>query len=298
MKKKIIIIIGPTGIGKSDLAINLAKLLDTEIISADSMQIYKGLDIGTGKVTKNEMQGVIHHLIDIKNFDEKYSVKEFVDDAKYYIDNILSKNKIPIIVGGTGLYVKSLVEGYTFYNTDRSDTKREYYNSIANQYGIDYLYDVLNNKDPNKAKTISRTDKKRIIRALEILDNTERSISIDNNDENYQYIIFALTMNREQLYNRINNRVEKMFSLGLESEVRNLFQNQNSRYAQSLQAIGYKEFLPYFNNTCSLPEVKEKIKQNSRRYAKRQLTWIRGMKDIIWIDVQTESAINVITSYL
>ena len=196
MKNNVIVILGPTGIGKSDLAIKLAKHLNSEIISADSMQIYKGLDIGTGKVTKEEQSIVKHHLLDIKEFNEEYSVKEFVDDAHIVINKLLQYKIIPIIIGGTGLYIKALVEGYTFYNTNKVIDIRQSINEMIDEKGLDYAYNKLIELDKNKAQKINKNDKKRIIRAFEILlSNNENSQGkINKNDVNY--IIFALNMNR------------------------------------------------------------------------------------------------------
>ena len=298
MKNNVIVILGPTGIGKSDLAIKLAKHLNSEIISADSMQIYKGLDIGTGKVTKEEQSIVKHHLLDIKEFNEEYSVKEFVDDAHIVINKLLQNKIIPIIIGGTGLYIKALVEGYTFYNTNKVIDIRQSINEMIDEKGLDYAYNKLIELDKNKAQKINKNDKKRIIRAFEILlSNNENSQGkINKNDVNY--IIFALNMNRENLYKKINNRVDKMFSLGLEKEASHYLTLAKQKDFQSLKAIGYKEFKPYIDNLCDIESVKDSIKQNSRRYAKRQLTWLRGMNDIIWINIDETDAFENILSTL
>lgn len=282
--EKVLIITGPTAVGKSDYAIEIAKKLNGEIISADSMQIYKGLDIGSGKITHEEMQGVPHHLIDIKEPLQEFSVYEFVELTKNSIKEILARNRLPIIVGGTGLYIKALVENYDFACTNKDSKIREKYQLLADEKGNDYLYNLLLSRSEVVANKISVADRKRIIRALEILDNSGVK-EINSQETIYDYKVFALNMPREQLYEKINLRVDKMFTLGLENEVRLLYNKGLNSDCQSMKAIGYKEFIPYFEGKMTLNEVKELIKQHSRNYAKRQLTWLRSMPYVKWLDV-------------
>lgn len=292
INNKVVIILGPTGVGKSSISIDLAQELNGEIISADSIQIYKGLNIGSGKITTEEMKNVKHYMIDILNPDEEYSVEEYVKQTKILIKEIQAKNKLPIIVGGTGLYLKALVNNYDFSNTPKDNNLREKYEKIANEKGLDYLYKLLIELDNNRAKQINKNDKKRIIRALEVCNNKNNIETKANifKEENIKYVIFALTLDRQKLYEKINKRVDLMFNSGLEKEVKELYNSGLNENNQSMKGIGYKEFIPYFKGEKNIDEIKDLIKQHSRNYAKRQLTWLRGM-DLNWIDVESiESA--------
>lgn len=289
-KENAVLIVGPTGIGKTDLSVKLAKKMNTEIISADSMQIYKYMDIGTAKIKTDEMDGIFHHMIDIVNPDENFSVADFQKKALYNITTINEKNKIPIIVGGSGLYINSLIYDLDFATVANSTTLREKYLNILDEKGLDFLYDKLKNLDYVYAQKISRNNKHRIMRALEIIESTGKKISNNDNNfrkenENLNFIIIGLTQNREKLYEKINKRVDIMLENGLIEEVKNLLARYPNRDNISYKAIGYKEVIEYVDKKISLDEMKENLKKNSRRFAKRQFTWFNADKRIKWFDV-------------
>ena len=289
-KENAVLIVGPTGIGKTDLSLKLAKKMNTEIISADSMQIYKYMDIGTAKIKTDEMDGIFHHMIDIVNPDENFSVADFQKQALHHITTINKKNKIPIIIGGSGLYINSLIYDLDFATVSNSTTLREKYLSILNEKGLDFLYDKLKNLDYVYAQKISKNNKHRIMRALEIIESTGKKISNNENNfrkenENLNFIIIGLTQNREKLYEKINKRVDIMLKNGLIEEVKNLLARYPDRDNISYKAIGYKEVIEYVDKKISLDEMKENLKKNSRRFAKRQFTWFNADKRIKWFDV-------------
>lgn len=289
-KENAVLIVGPTGIGKTDLSVKLAKKMNTEIISADSMQIYKYMDIGTAKIKTDEMDGIFHHMIDIVNPDENFSVADFQKKALYNITTINEKNKIPIIVGGSGLYINSLIYDLDFATVANSTTLREKYLNILDEKGLDFLYDKLKNLDYVYAQKISKNNKHRIMRALEIIESTGKKISNNDNNfrkenENLNFIIIGLTQNREKLYEKINKRVDIMLENGLIEEVKNLLARYPNRDNISYKAIGYKEVIKYVDKKISLDEMKENLKKNSRRFAKRQFTWFNADKRIKWFDV-------------
>lgn len=281
--KKIIVITGPTAVGKSDVAVKVAQAIDAEIISADSSQVYKGFYIGSGKITENEMENIPHYMLDILNFDEDFNVALFKQYAEEKIFEILNKNKNVIICGGTGLYIKALVEGFKFFNVSRNENLRAELEQIYLKEGTSGLYELL--KSLNPAKEIDKNNKIRLIRAIEIEKANAQKVAFEK--PKYSYQIFVLNSERNKLYERINKRVEKMFQDGLENEVRNLiFQGANLSHS-SFKSIGYKELYAYIvNNKGTLDEAEEKIKQAARKYAKRQLTWFRSVKNAIWIDVK------------
>lgn len=281
MIKDVIIITGPTAVGKSEVGVEVARKVGGEIISADSMQIYKGMDIGSGKITKEEMKGVTHYLLDIKSVNETYSVAEFCEDCKKKIKEIMLKGKVPIIVGGTGLYIKALVSNYNYFGVQRDDKLREELEKYAEKNGLEELYNTLKKLSPSMAEKISPQDKKRIIRALEICKSKKREIKV--NSEQFSYKIFALNTDRETLYKRINERVKNMAENGLVNEVKALISGGFNRNCQCSKAIGYAEILDYLDGQISLSEAIEKIKQHSRNYAKRQLTLLRGINPI-WVE--------------
>lgn len=281
MIKDVIIITGPTAVGKSEVGVEVARKVGGEIISADSMQIYKGMDIGSGKITKEEMKGVTHYLLDIKSMNESYSVAEFCEDCKKKIKEIMLKGKVPIIVGGTGLYIKALVSNYNYFGVQRDDKLREELEKYAEKNGLEELYSTLKKLSPSMAEKISPQDKKRIIRALEICKSKKREIKV--NSEQFSYKIFALNTDRETLYKRINERVNNMVENGLVNEVKALINGGLNRNCQCSKAIGYAEILDYLDGQISLSEAIEKIKQHSRNYAKRQLTLLRGINPI-WVE--------------
>lgn len=282
-KKKIILIGGPTGVGKTALSIKLAQLFGGEIISCDSIAIYKHLNIGSAKPDEEEQKQAVHHMINILEPTENYSVSEYRDTAKTIIDNLHSNGKLPIIVGGTGLYMKSLLFPMHLGASEKSEEIREKYKLIAEEKGGEELLKMLREIDPKSAEKLHAKDTLRIIRALEIyeLTGTKKSEMQNELSSDYDYFLIFLNDERAKLYERINARVEKMFNLGLEEEVKNLVENYGlTKENQSMQGIGYKEFFQYFENKISKEELVEKIRLNSRHYAKRQITWFKAMPDV------------------
>lgn len=276
-KPKIIIIGGPTAVGKSALAVNLSEKFNGEIVSADSMQIYRRLNIGTGKITEAEARGIPHRMIDILDPDERYSVGQYLIDASREINDILDKNKLPIVVGGTALYLNALINGMNFSDADRSDKVRDKWKKKASENGNQFIYDHLIEIDPESAAKISVNDTKRIIRAIEIFEVTgkPKSQSATTAICPYDYAFFIMTRERTELYAAIETRVDKMFEDGLINEVKSLETYKN---CQSMQAIGYKQLCEYFDSKFdSIESVKNEIKKLSRNYAKRQMTFFRGM---------------------
>ena len=287
-KPKVIVICGPTASGKTALSIELAKKINGEIISCDSMQIYKDMNIGTAKVTEEEMQGIKHYMIDFVSPDERYSVADYKNDAEKIIEIIINKGKTPIIVGGTGLYVDSLIYNIEYPKINLDEDYRQKLEKEVEEKGLKYLYDVAKKIDEQAVQKISINDKKRIMRVLEIYHatgktKTEQEVESRKKEEKYDYKIFAINMDREKLYQRINLRVDKMIENGLIEEVENL-QKQYNHFPTAMQGLGYKEVVEYLQNEITKDEMIEKIKQESRRYAKRQLTWFRKNKQTIWID--------------
>lgn len=281
MKQKIIAIVGPTAVGKSKMAVLLAKKFDGEIISADSIQLYKDLNIGSAKVTKKEMEGVKHYGIDIALPITQLTAFDFVQNAKGWIQEISKKNKLPIIVGGTALYVKALLENYNLGAT-RDEKLRENLKKEYEQKGLQFMAEKLKKTDSILADKTDLSNPVRVLRALEIaLSNSEKS----KQESEFDYKLFALNVDRELLYKRINFRVDQMFEEGLEGEVQNIFAKYGEN-APAFKAIGYKEFLPYFKKEISKDDLILQIKQHSRNYAKRQLTFIRGMSNVQFVDVQ------------
>ncbi len=289
MKSKVIVIVGPTASGKTAISVELAKKINGEIISSDSMQIYKDMDIGTAKVTKEEMQGIKHYLIDCVLPNERYTVSDFKKDAEFAIEEIIKKGKTPIVVGGTGLYVNSLIYGIEYQDMEFDETYRnDLMKRAENPEELENLWNEANKIDPEAMKIISKNDKKRIIRVLEIYKatgktKTEQEIISRANGVNYDYKVFGINMDREKLYERINKRVDIMINQGLEEEVRNLL-NKYDEFPTAMQGLGYKEVKQYFDGILSREEMIDKIKQETRRYAKRQLTWFKANKEIIWLD--------------
>ena len=300
LRKKIVCIVGPTGSGKTKSAVMLAKIFNGQIISADSMQIYKNMDIGTAKVTQDEMQGVKHHCLDIVLPSESYSASQWKQSAEKLIEQIHNQNNLPIIAGGTGLYVSSLLYGYDFYETSKDDSKRNYYKSIAEQKGADELYQLLQERSPEAAARIDKTKTKAIIRQLEVLDSGKTLREDVKKIMNYDYLLIGLDIDRELLYDRINARVDEMVRSGLFEEVKTLVQNHGlTKDCQSAGAIGYREVLAYLAGEISKEDAINQIKQNSRHYAKRQLTWFRKMDNIIWVKYNDfETMKNLTESFL
>ena len=297
MKPTVYVIGGPTASGKSNLAVELAKKINGEIISADSMQIYKDMDIGTAKVTKEEMQGIKHYMIDFLSPEERYSVSSFKKDAENAIEEILQKGKTPIVVGGTGLYIDSLIYGIEFRDEKFDEQYRESLNKIAEEQGLDILYKEAQKIDPDAMQKISINDKKRIIRVLEIYHKTgktktEMEIESRKNEVKYNYKVFAITMPREKLYERIEKRVDIMIKQGLIEEVQKILEKY-SKFPTAMQGLGYKEVVEYLENKTTKEEMIEKIKKETRHYAKRQLTWFRKNKETIWLDGENDIAQNL-----
>jgi len=292
MKNKIVIITGPTGVGKTALSVEIAKSFGGEIISADSCQVYQGFDIGSAKVTKQEMQGVKHYLIDNRAPTDEYNAGEFARDAALAIDKITADNKVPIIVGGTGLYINALLFPLTAEGK-RDDDYRLSLEKIASIDGKDKLYEMLSIIDPESAKALHVNQTDRIIRALEIyhVSGVRKSELKATEESPYDYLLFVLTRNREEVYDLINKRVEIMFDNGLVDEVKALLDNGVPQNAPAMKGIGYKEVLSYLKGELELEEVKELIKQKSRNYAKRQLTYFRKMKNAEFVNFSEKELI-------
>ena len=287
-KPNVIVICGPTASGKTALSINLAKKINGEIVSADSMQIYEDMDIGTAKPSIEEMDGVKHYLIGNVSPTIRYSVANYKRDALKAISEIIEKGKTPIIVGGTGLYVDSLVYGIDYDDIEVDLNYRNELEKIAEEQGLEYLYNKALEIDSDAMEKISPNDKKRIFRVLEIYNatgktKTEQEIESRKKENPYNYIVFAINMDREKLYERINLRVDKMLEQGLIEEVKKLIEKYDE-LPTAIQGLGYKEVVQYLNNEITYEEMVEKIKQETRRYAKRQLTWFRRNKEITWIN--------------
>ena len=285
----VLCIVGPTAVGKTKMSIELAKQLNGEIISGDSMQIYRGMDIGTAKATMDERQGIPHHLIDEKNPDEPYSVAAFQQTVRAKIEEIKSRGKLPIIVGGTGLYIKSVLYDYEFAGESESkEIDEAKYGHLSNEE----LHAKLAAVDEAGAKDIHPNNRKRVIRALEIYETSgvKKSEMIEKQEHKmiYDACLIGLTDDRTVLYDRINKRVDVMYETGLVEEVKALFDQGIPAESQSIRAIGYKELYDYFKGLISLEESKELIKRNSRRYAKRQYTWFNNQMDVTWFKVDVQ----------
>lgn len=289
MKNRILVLTGPTSVGKTSISIELAKKLNAEIISADSMQIYRKMDIGTAKITDHETKGIPHHMIDIIDPSESYSAADFKEQAQDIIKRILSEGKNVIIAGGTGLYINSLLYDMDF-NRSSPDLKiREDLINLYNNYGTEYLYNMLREKDAETAALIHPNNVKRVMRALEILTNNssfDKFNNIKNYNEEYIFKIYILNIERNILYDRINSRVDKMIADGLIKEVMELKKLGYDETFQSMKAIGYRQVLQYLDEEISLDECIDLIKRDSRRYAKRQLTWFKKYENSIWFDVE------------
>lgn len=287
-KQKVIVICGPTASGKTKLSIELAKKLNGEIVSADSMQIYKEMNIGTAKPTKEEMQGIKHYLLDFVSPDKRYSVAEYKKDAIEAIEKIIEKGRVPIVIGGTGLYINSLIYGIEYPETEIDLDYREKLEEIAKNEGISKLYEMAKKIDAEAMKTISENDKKRICRVLEIYHatgktKTEQEIESRKKGPKYNYLVFGINMEREKLYDRINRRVDIMLADGLIEEVKEILEKYKE-FPTAMQGLGYKEVVEYLNGDISKEDMINKIKMETRRYAKRQLTWFRRYENITWLD--------------
>lgn len=292
---RLIVLLGPTAVGKTKLSIALAKRLHTEIISGDSMLIYRGMDIGTAKPTLTEKDGIVHHLIDILEPNEEYSVVDFQQQAAVIIDRLNKAGKIPILAGGTGLYVKALLEGYVFHETQSDEVYRTYLTQLAEQQGNEKVHALLAKVDPKAAQRLHVNDLRRVIRILEIHHLTRQGKQSKQPEEcqvpsqslQYEASVIGLTMERSLLYDRINQRVDMMVAAGLVEEVKRLLQSGLAVEAQSMQAIGYKEIVLYLKGQMALDDALTKMKQETRHFAKRQLTWYRKMPYIQWFSVDS-----------
>ena len=298
-KPKVIVICGPTASGKTALSIELAKRIDGEVVSADSMQIYKDMNIGSAKVTPEEMDGIKHYLIDFVSPDERYSVANYKQDAKKAIEEIIAKGKTPIVVGGTGLYVDSLIYEIEYNDIEIDEEYRRKLETIKEKEGLDILYKKALEIDPKAMEKISSNDSKRIMRVLEIYHSTgktktQQEFESRTKEIPYDYRVFAINMDREKLYDRINKRVDIMLEKGLVNEVKNLLKKYND-FPTAMQGLGYKEVKDYLEGNLSYEEMINKIKQESRHYAKRQLTWFRKNENTIWIDGLNDTNDNINT---
>ena len=288
-KSPLIVLTGPTAVGKTALSLNLAKKIGGEIISADSMQVYKKMDIGTAKITPDEMEGIRHYLVDVLMPDDPFNVVRFQHMAKEAANQILSRGKIPIVVGGTGFYIQALLNDIDFTENDSDTTFRSSLEALAKEQGPQVLYERLKKADPASAAQIHPNNVKRVIRALEFFEKTGQPISAHNAQQRqktsaYNSAYFVLNLPRPILYERINKRVDQMMANGLLDEVGQLLDEGYDPSLVSMQGLGYKEFVPYFSGEIPLDEAVYRLKRDTRHFAKRQLTWFGREKDVLWIE--------------
>lgn len=289
MKKPLIVLTGPTAVGKTSLSISLAKAVNGEIISADSMQVYKGMDIGSAKICKEEMQGVTHYLVDILEPEEEFHIVKFQELAKAALEEIYAKGKIPILVGGTGFYIQAVTRDIDFTQAEQETSYREELEQFAKEKGAEYLHEKLREVDSKSAENIHANNVKRVIRALEFYHQNGTPISEHNEEQKqqtspYNLAYFVLTAPREILYERIDRRVDQMMEEGLLEEVKSLRERGCHRGMVSMQGLGYKEILAYLEGEYPLEEAVRILKRDTRHFAKRQLTWFRREQDVIWVD--------------
>lgn len=289
MKKPLIVLTGPTAVGKTNLSISLAKAVNGEIISADSMQVYKGMDIGSAKIRKEEMQGVTHYLVDILEPEEEFHIVKFQELAKAALEEIYAKGKIPILVGGTGFYIQAVTRDIDFTQAEQETSYREELEQLAKEKGAEYLHEKLREVDSKSAENIHANNVKRVIRALEFYHQNGTPISEHNEEQKqqtspYNLAYFVLTAPREILYERIDRRVDQMMEEGLLKEVKSLRERGCHRGMVSMQGLGYKEILAYLEGEYPLEEAVRILKRDTRHFAKRQLTWFRREQDVIWVD--------------
>lgn len=291
-KKPLIILTGPTAVGKTALSIKLAKAVNGEIISADSMQVYKGMDIGSAKIMPEEMDGVKHHLIDVLEPSEEFNIVKFQELSKQALEEIYAQGKVPIIAGGTGFYIQSVLYDIDFETNENNREYRTWLEAIATKEGgVQILYAMLKEKDPKSANIIHENNVKRVIRALEFFEETGTPISEHNEEQRekespYNFCYFVLNDDREKLYSNIDRRVDIMFETGLVEEVKKLHFKGYTKNMVSMQGLGYKEVLDYLNGEISLERAAYLIKRDTRHFAKRQLTWFRREKTVTWVDKQ------------
>lgn len=299
MKKPLVVIVGPTAVGKTDLSIKLAQKLNAEIISADSMLVYRGMDIGTAKPTAAEMCNITHHLIDIVDPFENFSTAEYKDLAKKSIDDIISRNKLPIVAGGTGLYINSLLNNYDFTPATNDDNYREELKQLACEKGNEYLHSMLEKIDYPSFVRIHPNDLRRTVRALEVYHFTGKTITYYQEESKkipseYNFAMVGLTIDRSMLYNRIELRVDKMISEGLIEEVAKLKNLGCDESNTSMQGLGYKEILKYLNGECSLEQAIYELKLETRHFAKRQLSWFRRDERIKWFEIDKYNCLEIL----
>ncbi len=289
MKKPLIILTGPTAVGKTELSLRLAKQVNGAVISADSMQVYKYMDIGSAKITPAQMQGIKHYLIDEFLPDEEFNVVRFQQYAKKYMQEIYANGQIPILAGGTGFYIQAVLYDIDFSSQEADGAYRKQLEELARCHGPAYLHEMLAKVDPASAQAIHANNQKRVLRALEFFQLTGARISEHNDRERqkqspYCAAYFVLNDKRERLYERIDRRVDEMLARGLVQEVRRLREMGYGKELVSMQGLGYKELFPYFDGACTLAEAAALIKRDTRHFAKRQLTWFRREKDVIWVN--------------
>lgn len=288
MKKPLIILTGPTAVGKTNLSIQLAQKIKGEIISADSMQVYQGMDIGTAKISREEMQGVPHHLIDVLSPEEEFNIVKFKELAKQAMEEILSRGNIPIVVGGTGFYIQSLVYDIDFKENEDDKSLRHLLEEEAKASGNQILHERLKRIDPKSAEDIHPNNVKKVIRALEFYYQTGTLMSMHNEEERkkespYNFAYFVLSQERATLYDRIDRRIDRMLEDGLLEEVENLHKKGYDKSLVSMQGLGYKEILDYLDGTSTLSEAIYILKRDTRHFAKRQITWFKREKEVIWL---------------
>ena len=303
MNYRAVALFGPTGVGKTALSLKLAEKNNAEIISVDSMQVYRYMDIGTAKILPNEQNGIVHHLIDVVNPDEPFTAGDFKRFSENKIIDIAKRGKTPFLVGGTGFYFSTLINGIVDI-PKIDDNLRERLRKLLSKRGKQWIFRMLELVDYDLSLRLNENDSQRVLRGLEVFFGTNRKLSDFYNDkrnnlDNVSYLKIALNISRDELYNRINQRVDSMVQSGLENEVRKLLDMGYTRDDWGMKGIGYVEFIDYFEGKCSFSEAVDKIKQNSRHYAKRQLTWFRKMSDVYWFSPNDEGEIiSLVNSFL
>ncbi|MFW6281700.1 MAG: tRNA (adenosine(37)-N6)-dimethylallyltransferase MiaA [bacterium] len=298
-KYPLLVILGPTAVGKTDLSLEISKKYKGEIISADSMQIYRKMNIGTAKIKPNEMNNIKHHMIDIINPDEDFSVAEYQEMVDQLIPEIIKRGSLPIMVGGTGLYIKSVVQGFIFPDMDTDFKLRKKLEEQAEKFGNEYIHKKLRNIDPELAERLHPNDLRRIIRGIEIYKVTGHTTTYFKKKQEkfpprYNTLKIGLKRDRQELYKRINQRVDIMIEQGLVDEVKELINFGYNTESTAFQGLGYKEIVSYFENECSLDEAVRILKRDTRHFAKRQLTWFRRDHEIKWINLTNKTKTNVI----
>lgn len=303
MKKKLIILTGPTAVGKTATSISFAKRIGGEIISADSMQVYRHMDIGSAKITVEEMEGVPHHLIDVLEPSEDFNVVRFQQMARKAMEEIYSRGHIPIITGGTGFYIQAILNEIDFEDTEENTKFRMVMNELAEEKGNEYLHEMLRQVDPKSAEQIHPNNRKRVIRALEYYEQTQSPISEHNEEQRtkqspYQFVYFVLNRDRKELYERIDKRIDIMLEQGLLEEVKWLASAGYTKDMVSMKGLGYKELLTYLDGECSLEEAIYRLRRDTKHFAKRQLTWFRREREVTWIEMKQYSSTEALVNAL